>query len=247
MAKPNKNIVFYILSLLYGGVMEFRNFLFDKKILPSKSFSLPIISIGNLAVGGTGKTPHTEFLLKILSSEWKTAVLSRGYKRETKGYRLARLSDTAKTIGDEPHQIYSKFPGTMVAVDENRVHGIESLLDEKQNVDVILLDDAYQHRYVKRGLSILLTEFSKLYSEDYMLPFGSLREWQSNSKRADIIIVTKCDSDFCAPNKRDFEKKLKIQPHQQLFFSAFEYGKLYAGFEDDNELETAEPGIICFA
>ncbi|HHT22865.1 MAG TPA: tetraacyldisaccharide 4'-kinase [Bacteroidales bacterium] len=240
MAKPNKNIVFYLLSWLYGGITQFRNFLFDAKILSSTSFQLPIISIGNLAVGGTGKTPHTEFLLNILGKDWKTAVLSRGYKRQTKGYRLANKNDTAKTIGDEPFQIYSKFPNTAVAVAEKRVIGIENLLKEKPEIEVILLDDAYQHRHVKPGLSILLTEFNKLYSDDYMLPYGSLREWKSNNKRADIIIVTKCDEEINTTKRQEIEKKLNIKPHQQLFFSTFRYGKLYAGFENDNKQKTAE-------
>lgn len=240
MAKPNKNIVFYLLSWLYGGITQFRNFLFDKKILQSTSFQLPIISIGNLAVGGTGKTPHTEFLLKILGEDRKTAVLSRGYKRQTKGYRLAGKNDTAKTIGDEPFQIYGKFPKTVVAVAEKRVIGIENLLKDKPEIEVILLDDAYQHRYVQPGLSILLTEFNKLYSDDHMLPYGSLREWPNNSKRADIIIVTKCDEEIDTVKKQEIEKRLNIRLHQQLFFSTFQYGKLYAGFENNNKQKTAE-------
>ncbi len=235
MAKPSKNIFYFLLSLLYGAITELRNLLFNWRILRSVSFELPVISIGNLAVGGTGKTPHTELLLKSLSEEWKTAVLSRGYKRETKGLRIAHLNDTAKTIGDEPFQIYSKFPHTMVAVDEKRVHGIRYIIGLKQGIELFLLDDAYQHRHVSPGLSILLTDFQNLYTDDFMLPYGTLREKCRNSKRADIIIVTKCKPDLRIEDMALVEQKLKIKPYQTLFFSTFVYKELYPALENNME------------
>ncbi len=227
MAKPHKNIIYWLFSLLYGLITGFRNLLFNWRILPSRSFPLPVISVGNLAVGGTGKTPHTELLIRELSDDWKTAVLSRGYKRKTKGFHVARLNDTADTIGDEPYQMYIKFPHIIMAVDEKRVHGIREILDMKQGVELILLDDAYQHRYVKPGLSILLTDYHNLYSNDWLLPFGTLRENARNSRRADIIIVTKCDKIPEKEEKELIREKLKIRNHQQLFFSSFKYGDIY--------------------
>ena len=235
MAKPTKNSFYFLLSLLYGVITELRNRLFDWRILRSVSFELPVISIGNLAVGGTGKTPHTELLLKSLSDDWKIAVLSRGYKRETKGLRIAHLNDTAKTIGDEPFQIYSKFPYAIVAVDEKRVHGIRYIIGLKQGVELFLLDDAYQHRHVKPGLSILLTDFQNLYTDDFMLPYGTLREKWHNSKRADIIIVTKCSPDLRLEYMALVKQKLKIEPYQTVFFSTFVYKDLFPAIATNME------------
>ena len=232
MSQPHKNIVFYFLSLVYGIITEFRNWFFDIGILPGKSFSLPIISIGNLAVGGTGKTPHTEFLIKHLSEEFKTAVLSRGYRRKTTGFVLANKNSSAQSIGDEPYQIFSKFPDMTVAVDEKRVRGIENLLKTKSETQVIFLDDAFQHRHVKPGLSIMLTDYANLYTDDFMLPYGTLREYKTNSKRADIVVVTKCPEDFHFDDCKAIAGKLKLRQHQQLFFSTFVYGQIYPIFPE---------------
>ena len=232
MATPDKNIVFYLLSLLYGIVTEVRNRMFDWGVLKQHSFDLPIISIGNLAVGGTGKTPHTEFLIRQLSEKFKTAVLSRGYRRETKGFVLADESITAQSIGDEPFQLFSKFPDVGVAVDEKRVRGIENLLKTKPDIQVIMLDDAFQHRHVRPGLSILLTDYANLYTDDFMLPYGTLREYRKNSKRADMVVVTKCPEDIQPDEYKSIAWKLKLRQHQQLFFSAFEYGQIYPVFPE---------------
>jgi len=233
MPQPKRNIFYRLLSIIYGTITQIRNFLFDANIFRTKSFPIPIIGVGNLAVGGTGKTPHVEFLIDILKKEHKTAVLSRGYRRKTKGFRLASINtDTAETIGDEPFQILGKFPETIVAVDENRVHGVNELLNLHPETEVIILDDCFQHRKIKAGLSILLTDFHRLYCDDFMLPYGSLREYPKNSKRADIVIVTKCDADFRLTDKSYFERKLNILPHQKLFFSAFEYAPIYKAFDN---------------
>ena len=230
MIKPGKNIVFYFLSLLYGGVTAVRNLLFDTKVLRSTEFSIPIISVGNLAAGGTGKTPHIEMLLKILGKKYRTAVLSRGYKRKTKGFVLAGNNVNAEQIGDEPFQIFTKFPESVVAVDEKRVRGVEKLLLLFPEISVILLDDAFQHRHIIPGLNILLTDYRLLFSEDHMLPFGMLREYPVGSRRADVVIVTKCpEGEILKPE--EYRKKLKLLPNQELYFSAFEYGMIYPVFK----------------
>ncbi|MHB9056398.1 MAG: tetraacyldisaccharide 4'-kinase [Paludibacteraceae bacterium] len=240
MPKPDKNIVFYFLSLIYGVVTGIRNKMFDWGILKSKSFDLPVICIGNLAVGGTGKTPHTEFLIKTLRDIFNIAVLSRGYLRETHGFVLANENCSAKTIGDEPFQIYSKFPKVTVAVSEKRVYGIEQILKQFPEKEVIILDDAFQHRYVKAGLCILLTNYSNLYVNDYMLPYGTLREWKHNSRRADIIIVTKCPTDIQQDELKAIESKLNPEQRQNLFFSGFEYGDIYSVFQEQNSFTNYE-------
>ena len=227
MATPDKNIVFYLLSLLYGIVTEVRNRMFDWGVLKQHSFDLPVISIGNLAVGGTGKTPHTEFLIRQLSEKFKTAVLSRGYRRETKGFVLADESITAQSIGDEPFQLFSKLPDVAVAVDEKRVRGIENLLKTKPDIQVIMLDDAFQHRHVRPGLSILLTDYANLYTDDFMLPYGTLREYRKNSKRADMVVITKCPEETQPDECKSIAAKLALKPHQKLFFSTFKYGQIY--------------------
>ena len=246
MAKPNKNIVYYVLSLLYGNVTEIRNRMFDKGILKSKSFDVPVISVGNLAVGGTGKTPHTEFLLQNLSNKFKMAVLSRGYRRTTKGFVLADKNSSAATIGDESFQIYSKFPNVTVAVDEKRAHGIEEILKLKTDTELIILDDAFQHRYVKPGLSILLTDYSNLYVNDSMMPYGNLREWKSNSRRADFVLVTKCPPETQNSDFKIIKQKLSLKQHQKLFFSAFEYGEIYPVFGKNGEITEIDAETTVF-
>ena len=170
-----------------------RNNLFDWGNLQSKSFDIPVICIGNIAVGGTGKTPHTEYLIKLLHRNFRVAVLSRGYKRHTKGFILSTAESNARSIGDEPYQIKSKFSDIRVAVDEDRCHGIEKLLTlQEPSIEVILLDDAFQHRYVKAGLNILLTDYHRLFCDDALMPAGRLRESARGKNRAQIVIVTKC-------------------------------------------------------
>lgn len=218
----------YPLSWLYGTAVHVRNKLFDRGILRSRSFDVPTICIGNLAVGGTGKTPHTEYLIRLLAKAGlHVAVLSRGYKRKSKGYILADGTCNAKQIGDEPYQMKSKYPDIHVAVDEDRAHGIHKLLQEgKPKADVILLDDAFQHRKVKAGLNILLTDYSRLWCDDTLLPAGNLREPIQGKNRAQIIIVTKCPPDIKPIDFNIIGKRLCLYPYQQLYFSGLRYGQL---------------------
>lgn len=231
MARLKQNRLYRLLSILYGGLMECRNFLFDKKIRSSHTFPIPIICIGNLAVGGTGKTPHTEFILRNLKKNYNLSVLSRGYKRKTKGFLLAQADSTVADIGDEPLQIWQHFPQITVAVDEKRVRGVEKIMKLHPRVDVVLLDDAYQHRQLKAGLNILLTEHDHLYTDDYPMPYGRLREKKKNSHRADIIIVTKCENELPPKAQQQIRTKLSLSPKQQLFFSSYEYGRIYPIFD----------------
>ncbi|MDD3567256.1 MAG: tetraacyldisaccharide 4'-kinase, partial [Bacteroidales bacterium] len=217
-------IILSPLALLYGTAIYLRNFLFDVNVLKSKSFNRAVICIGNLTVGGTGKTPHTEYLINLLKDDLNVATLSRGYKRKTKGFLMASSSSTASDIGDEPMQIRTKFSGITVAVDEQRVRGIETLLQQKPSTDVILLDDAFQHRYVRPGFSILLTDYNNLIYKDYFLPTGTLRDSFSQRKRANVVIVTKCPRDLSDGEQQKIIGKLKLQSHQQVYFTSYTYG-----------------------
>jgi tetraacyldisaccharide 4'-kinase len=203
--------------------MSLRNLFFNLHIFSSAHFDIPLISVGNLSTGGTGKTPHVEYLIRMLQAEYSLATLSRGYGRATKGFRLACEKDGTPEIGDEPLQYFKKFPGIMVAVDESRRRGINQLLALDQAPDVILLDDAFQHRWVKAGISLLLTDYQKLYSDDYLLPAGSLREPISGAKRADIIIVTKTPKVLSPIISREIISKLKPAANQQILFSYIQH------------------------
>ena len=215
------------LSFLYGLGVRFRNILFDWGIIKSKSFPMPIICVGNLTVGGTGKTPHTELLIELLQEDYNVAVLSRGYKRKTKGFIEANELSTSFTIGDEPCQIKSKYPNITVAVDRDRCNGIEKLMSKQDPfIDVVLLDDAFQHRKVKAGLNILLTDYNRLFTEDKLLPAGRLREPTKGKDRAHIVIVTKCPEDIKPIHYNIVSKHLDLYPFQDLFFSRFKYGDL---------------------
>ncbi len=224
-------------SLLYGMGVRLRNKLFDWGILSSKSFDLPVICIGNLAVGGTGKTPHTEYLIRLLQKEGlHVATLSRGYKRKTKGFLLANHQNTAQELGDEPYQMKQKFPNTRVAVDENRCHGIEQLkMIENPKVDVVLLDDAYQHRYVKPGFTLLLTDYHRLFCHDSLLPAGRLREPTSGKQRANAIIVSKCPHNITEAECTKISDQLRLSAEQKLYFSTFQYGELQNLFGRNEE------------
>lgn len=223
----------YPVSFLYGIGVNLRNKFFDWRILRSKNFDIPLICIGNLAVGGTGKTPHTEYLIKLLSKNYSIAVLSRGYKRNTKGFYLADTKSTALNIGDEPFQIKSKFPQTTVAVDEKRVRGIEKLIKlDNPFIEAILLDDAFQHRYVTTEMNILLTDYNRLFTDDALLPAGRLREPIKGKDRAQIVIVTKCPDDIKPIDFNVTAKHLKLYPFQQLYFSRIKYGELTPVFKD---------------
>lgn len=217
------NAVLTPLSLLYGLGVMLRNRLFDWGVLKSRSYSVPVISVGNLAVGGTGKTPHTEYLVELLRHDFRVAVLSRGYKRKTKGFILASGGDDAATIGDEPWQMKKKFADILLAVDANRRRGIANLLALPYPPDVIILDDAYQHRYVKPGISILLTDYDRVFAHDYLLPAGRLREPAFEKQRANVIIVTKCPEDISPIDYRIRLNDINPYPYQSVFFTKFEY------------------------
>ena len=214
-------------SLVYGLIIYIRNWLFNRNILRSASFNLPVICIGNLSVGGTGKSPMVEFLIGKLKTEFEVAVLSRGYKRKTRGYALAGEGSTALEIGDEPMQFHNKFPDVAVAVGEERVFAIPQLLHDKPDTRVILLDDAFQHRSVKAGFNILLTDHSNLYTRDWFLPTGDLRDQAGSARRAQIIVVTKCPPDLSLAEKNQLVKEINPRPGQQVFFTAISYGKPY--------------------
>jgi len=215
-----------------------RNRLYDIGIFKSKSYNIPIICVGNLSVGGTGKSPMIEYLVKLLQTNHKMATLSRGYKRETKGFQLADSSATAQKIGDEPFQFYSKFENTIhVAVDADRQHGITKLQSLKNPPDTILLDDAFQHRKVKAGLNILLTTYAHPFYKDIVLPTGNLREPKSGSKRADIIVVTKCPTDLSAENRSNMVRKIKPTKNQHVFFSSIAYAERILGEAGELKIE----------
>lgn len=216
-------VLLFPFAILYGWITSIRNILFNKGILKSTSFDIPIIAVGNLSVGGTGKTPQIEYLIRLLSENYKVATLSRGYKRKSTGFILADHSATAEIIGDEPFQYYKKFPKIRVAVDANRTNGIQKLLNQINPPEIILLDDAYQHRKVKADLYILLTAYNDLYSDDFMLPTGNLRESRSGAKRAKIVIVTKCPPTLSLDEKNKIKVKLKLNSNQQLFFNSINY------------------------
>ena len=212
------------LSWLYGLGVKFRNMLFEIGILHSESFDVPVISVGNITVGGTGKTPHVEYLIELLKDKTKVAVLSRGYKRRTRGFVIADDNATAKTIGDEPLQMKRKYGDDItVAVDRKRCHGIRQLISDEDGIDVILLDDAFQHRYVKPGVNILLVDYHRLIIYDKLLPAGRLREPLSGKNRADIVIVTKCPHDLKPMEFRVITKAMNLYPFQRLFFTCLEY------------------------
>ena len=225
------------LSWLYGLGVGFRNLLFEMGILKSRSFTVPVISVGNITVGGTGKTPHVEYLIRLLKDRTKVAVLSRGYKRKSHGFVLADESSTVNDIGDEPYQMKTKFPDITVAVDKKRTRGIDNLTNGEyvKDIDVIFLDDAFQHRYVKPGINILLVDYHRLIIYDTLLPAGRLREPVKSKDRADIVIVTKCPKDLKPMEFRVITKAMNLYPYQQLFFSTHEFGALRQMFGEDQK------------
>ncbi|RAR70832.1 tetraacyldisaccharide 4'-kinase [Flavobacterium aciduliphilum] len=219
-------IILFPFALLYGGITALRNFMYDKGFIKSYSFDIPIIAVGNLSVGGTGKTPQIEYLIRLLSPNYKVAILSRGYKRKTKGFVLADSQATVETLGDEPFQIYQKFPNIQVAVDAKRKNGITQLLQWDDKPEVVLLDDAYQHRKVKAGFYILLSAFNDLFCDDVMLPSGTLREGRNGAQRADVIIITKCPKDLSELAQEEIKKKIGL--NKPIFFSFIDYDdKIY--------------------
>lgn len=213
----------YPLALLYGLAIWIRNKLFEWDVLPEQEFDIPVINVGNLMVGGTGKTPHVEYLLRLLQPHYKTATLSRGYGRKSLGYILADEKSIAEEIGDEPMLYATKFKDTLVVVCEKRIYAIPNLIGDHPETDVIIMDDGFQHRSVKAGMNILLTMHDKPFYDDLLLPAGTLREWPSGYKRAHIIIVTKCPSDLTENKKRELIDKINPLPHQKIYFTKMVY------------------------
>ncbi|MET0298180.1 MAG: tetraacyldisaccharide 4'-kinase [Flavitalea sp.] len=224
-------------ALLYWLGIAIRNWLYDKNISKSTGFGLPLICVGNLSVGGTGKSPMVEYLLRLLKDQWPTATLSRGYKRKTKGYALAGNGSTALDIGDEPMQFHVKFPEVAVAVGEERIVAIPQLLHDRPETKVIILDDAFQHRAIKAGLNILLTEYSNLFTRDFYLPTGDLRDLKSSYRRAELLVVTKCPPELNEEERQQIIQELSPKAHQQVFFTSIQYGEMY-------HLVTNQPGRL---
>jgi len=208
--------------------------LFDFQVLKTRHFDIPLISVGNITVGGTGKTPHVEYLVQLLKKNYKVAVLSRGYKRKSRGFVVAEQNPNTKNIGDEPAQIKYKFPEIEVAVNADRVKGVENLIS--RNNDLVILDDAFQHRYVKPGLSILLIDFNRRIDKSHLLPYGNLRESAREMRRADIIIVTKTPPEIKPIDRRILYEQINPFPFQELYFTSFNYGKLQAVFKNSNKI-----------
>jgi len=234
-------------SLIYLLVTTVRNFFYNKGIFKSYGFNIPVIAIGNLSTGGTGKTPQTEYLIRLLSDNYKVATLSRGYKRKSKGFVLGSTTSDANILGDEPFQFYQKFPQIRVAVDADRKNGIEQLLSLSPKPQVLLLDDAYQHRRVKAGLYILLTSYGDIYPDDFLLPAGNLREGRAGADRAAVIIVTKCPPELSQNTMDSIVKKLKPNPSQKVYFTCIEYDSSVYSEErqlTEEEVKSTEKALV---
>ncbi|MBO7046334.1 MAG: tetraacyldisaccharide 4'-kinase [Prevotella sp.] len=239
--KLNKKLL--PLSWFYGIGVGFRNLLFEMGVLKEHTYKTPVISVGNITVGGTGKTPHVEYLIRLLKDHVHVAVLSRGYKRKSSGFLLAQTDTPLSDIGDEPYQMKQKYPDITVAVDAKRTRGIEYLISGKETgleIDAILLDDAYQHRYVKPGLNILLVDYHRLIIHDKLLPAGRLREPVKGKDRADIVIVTKCPTTLNPMEFRVLTKQMNLYPYQQLFFTTIKYEPLHPLFDGTEQIEKLE-------
>ena len=237
-------ILLFPFSLLYWLGIAVRNFLYEKQVLKSSSFGLPLICVGNLSVGGTGKSPMVEYLIRLLEHRYHIATLSRGYKRKTKGYALAGPDTTALEIGDEPMQFHQKFPELPVAVGEERMVAIPQLLHDRPQTELIILDDAFQHRAVKAGLNILLTDYSNLFTRDFYLPTGDLRDLKSSYKRAEIIVVTKCKNGISAAEKEKIRNEIRPVNGQKLFFTGLEYGDPWHFTNGDPKPLKAETEVL---
>jgi tetraacyldisaccharide 4'-kinase len=231
-------------SIIIWVVILIRNWLYDKKIIRSADFGLPLICVGNLAVGGTGKSPMVEYILSHHKDQFRLATLSRGYKRKTKGYALANEKSTAIDIGDEPMAFHKKFPGVPVAVGEERIFAIPQLLHDRPGIEAILLDDAFQHRAIRAGLNILLTDYHNLYTRDFFLPTGDLRDLRRSAKRAEVIVVTKCPPELHEKEREKIIKELKPLPHQKVFFTTIDYGSPYHVTKNTFTYITAQTEVL---
>ncbi len=227
-----KYFLLFPFAILYQTITDIRNYLFDTGILPSEKFSIPVICVGNITVGGTGKTPHTEYLAGLLHNEFKVTVLSRGYKRKSSGFRIATEASKVSDIGDEPLQISRKFRDVVVAVDRDRVNGVKTIMKEFPETEVIILDDAFQHRSIKPGLSILLSKYDRLITRDYLMPFGRLRESRKNMKRADLILISKAPDYISVNILESITEEIKPASGQKLFFTSFKYDDALPLFEN---------------
>lgn len=223
-------------AFIYWIITGFRNLLFNAGVLKSEQHPNLIICVGNLCVGGSGKTPHLEYLIRLLGKQYKIATLSRGYGRTTSGFLLAEQNPNARLIGDEPYQLHEKFNHITVAVDEKRNRGISKLIQSEMPPDLILLDDAFQHRYVKADLNILLTEYDEPFHKDFLMPMGKLRESRSGAQRADIIVVTKCPPNLTPLEMRSFSMDLNLAAYQKVYFSYIDYQDLSPINEKAKEL-----------
>ena len=239
------------LSWLYGFAVWIRNQLFESGVFKSRSFETPIISVGNITVGGSGKTPLVEYIVEFLGKQVEVAVLSRGYKRKTKGFVEATTESTVEEVGDELLQMKRKFPNVTIAACEDRCDGIERLTTQKvkgdTDIDVVVLDDAFQHRHVKPGINILLTDYHRLFIYDKLLPAGRLREHKDSVSRADIVIVTKCPKELKPLDHRVITKSMSLYPYQTLLFSTLEYDNLrpmYCGEEKKIEDLTKDTNVL---
>jgi tetraacyldisaccharide 4'-kinase len=232
-----RNILLYPLSLIYGIVTEIRNFLYNSGIFKSVEFRIPIICVGNITVGGTGKTPHTEYLIALLKDKFRVATLSRGYKRKSKGFRIAGKGISVIELGDEPMQMYLNNPDITITVDRDRINGVSKILSEKPETEVIILDDGFQHRRLKPGYSILLTDYNRLMIRDNLLPYGELRETIHNMDRADIILITKTPPNLSPIQRRIIVKEINKAAYQNLFFTTFSYKKPVKVFPSNNPTE----------
>jgi tetraacyldisaccharide 4'-kinase len=213
---------------VYGGLVRIREYGYSTGLLRSSRFDIPVISVGNLSMGGSGKSPHIEYLIRLLEPYVEVAVLSRGYKRKTEGFRLVEPHNTALEVGDEPAQFKNKFPNTVVAVAERRAYAIPQMLYRHPHIQVILLDDAFQHLAVRPYFSVILTEYARPFFKDYLVPSGQLREWRSGYRRAHIIIVTKCPMTMTLAERQDFINHIQPLPHQSVYFSYYRYSAPYA-------------------
>ncbi|MBC7885860.1 MAG: tetraacyldisaccharide 4'-kinase [Saprospiraceae bacterium] len=223
-------------SLIYGIIVSTINFFYETGILKASRFSIPVIGVGNLSIGGAGKTPHIEYLIELLKDYIDVATLSRGYKRQTQGFRFVLPDDNALTVGDEPMQYRRKYKDIIVAVGESRAYAIPQIIQHYPQIQTILLDDAFQHRGVAPGLNILLTAHGALFTDDYLLPSGRLREWRSGYTRADLIIVTKCPATISTDEKNSIIKRIRPKKYQKIYFSYYEYANPYSFYQSNHQI-----------
>lgn len=242
-----KNYLLYLLSRIFGLITRLRNFLYNSRILTSREFDVPVICTGNITVGGTGKTPHTEYLVSLLRRNFKVAVLSRGYKRRSSGFQVISPDTTVAIAGDEPLQMVRKFPDVVVAVDRNRVSGVEKIMNKYPGTEVIILDDGFQHRRIKPGLSILISDFARLMTRDQLMPLGNLRESLSNIARADLIVISKSPGNILPLHKEQITREIRSSADQKVFFTSLAYKDpvpLFAGSPELLLSDLTDTGIL---